>query len=111
MKRKPWIIVAVIVLLAGVAGVIALEFKPNSICYVQIDNSRVTELSDGGDMPYEYTLTGYDAKGRTKSVRFKAYRILREDAYLALEMGAFGVIRWKEAGYDELPNAVQQKMK
>ena len=68
------------------------------------------ELSTGREMKYEYTLDCYNESGRKREITFKTVRVLRDRAYLALEMRAFGLTSWEEVAYSELPEEVQEKI-
>ena len=100
-------IVALIILIAGAAiwfgwGGTGAEW------YSQIDNTRVKQVSSDDDMIYEYTLTCYDAGGRSRQISFKTSRVLTEDAYILLEtMPLRGVVSWAEVIWEDLPPAVR----
>lgn len=100
-------IVALIILIAGAAiwfgwGGTDAEW------YSQIDNSCVRQVNASDDMIYKYTLTCYDAEGRSREISFKTSRILKEDAFILLEtMPLRGVVSWSEVLWPDLPAAVQ----
>ena len=102
-------IVALIILIAGAAiwfgwGGTGAEW------YSQIDNTRVKQVSSDDDMIYEYTLTCYDAGGRSRRISFKTSRVLTEDAYILLEtMPLRGVVSWAEVIWEDLPPAVREQ--
>lgn len=102
-------IVALIILIAGAAiwfgwGGTGAEW------YSQIDNTRVKQVSSDDDMIYEYTLTCYDAGGRSRQISFKTSRVLTEDAYILLEtMPLRGVVSWAEVIWEDLPPAVREQ--
>lgn len=77
--------------------------------WTQIDNARFETLPDS-DMQYQYRLESYDADGAGVETVFKTERMLRDDAFLKLEVLPFrGVVSWEEVAYDDLPAPVQEK--
>ena len=79
--------------------------------YIQIDNNLVTEITPHGGMNYRYPVTAYDEDGGSRSVDFDTSRVLRDGAYLRLEIAAFrGVISWEEVAWEALPAAVQGRL-
>lgn len=88
MKGK---IIAVIVTVLAIGGCLAgalyyLE-KQDEFYYTKIDNSRTRELE------------------------FKTSRKLKEGAFLSLEVRSFGVHKWQEVNYSDMPSKVQEKIK
>ncbi len=79
--------------------------------YTCVDNSKIKKLENisSQDMPFEYSLTAYDEKGKMKTFSFKTARELREGAYLSLDIRVLGVHSWKEVTYEEMPKNVQAK--
>lgn len=83
--------------------------------YTQIDNTKVEQVETNGgvislkgNLPYSYTLTSYDEKGKEREITFGTSRELREGAYIRLTvMPIRGVLDWSEVQYDELPATVQ----
>lgn len=76
--------------------------------YTQIDNNKVQVLPTTEDMNYEYTLTCYNKKGKSREIKFKTSRQLREGAYLKLEfLNIAGVRNWEEVQLEELPEKVR----
>lgn len=108
MKDKLFVGIGIIVFLVGCGiGIYHME-NYDEIYYTQIDNTKVEKLSTSDDMKYEYTLECYIENGNKKELKFKTSRELREDAYLQLEVKTFGVHKWQEIQYDELPLKVQE---
>ncbi|MCI8332250.1 MAG: YxeA family protein [Clostridiales bacterium] len=110
MKSKMLIILGTVLFLicCTVGGLYYFE-NHKGIYYSQIDNTKMKELSTSNNMKYEYTLACYNKNGQKKTLKFKTSRELREDAYILLEVRMFGVHRWEEVQYDELPAKVQNK--
>lgn len=100
----------VVLLLIGlISGVWYLD-KYDDVFYTQIDNSSVKELSGDSDMKYEYELDCYNKSGKKKTFKFKTYKILRNEAYLKLNVTSFGVHDWEEITLKEIPEKAQQKL-
>ena len=112
MKGKIFIILGIILVLVC-CGVGALHFMENyeAVYYSKIDNTKVEELSTSDDLKYKYTLDCYNESGTKKELKFKTYRELKEGAYILLEVRAFEVHKWEEVKYNDLPQAVQEKIK
>lgn len=71
----------------------------------------VSSTSRGG-MPLLYTLPSYDENGSVQDLSFGTERQLREGAYLQLSvLPVRGVTEWREVQYEELPSAVQARMR
>lgn len=62
-------------------------------------------------MKYEYTLDSYNKNGKKRSLDFKTSRLLKEGAYISLEVKSIGVHKWEEVKYNDLPQKVQDKLK
>lgn len=78
--------------------------------YMRVDNTQVRQLSSTDNMKYEYQLIAYDKKGKPKKINFKTSKILKDGAYLQLEiMITRGVKNWWEVQFDDLPPKVQEK--
>ena len=106
-EKIPMIIAAVIVI-ALVAGVYYFLVVHKDIYYIQIDNSKIEQVSTTDDMKYQYTITGYNKAGNEKEIQFKTNRELREGAYLELElMQMRGVVNWREVQREDLPEDVK----
>lgn len=112
MKGKA-VVVVVIILGLGVCLFGGLKYLEgyDKVFYTKVDNSSVKELSSDEDMKYEYTLDSYNKNGKKRSLGFKTSRKLKEGAYLSLEVRSFGVHKWEEVKYDDLPKKVQEKLK
>ena len=110
-KEKIPMLVAGIVAVLLIVGAYYILFVQKTIYYVQIDNTKIEQVSNSDDMKYQYTLTAYNKNGKSKEVQFKTSRELREDAYLELEvMAVRGVYGWKEVQLEDLPNKVKTEM-
>ena len=101
------------IIIAGLVAVaiciIAYLFLENyeAVYYTKIDNTKVNSISSTDDMKYEYSLISYNKNGKEKEIKFKTSRILRDNAYLILEVRTMGVHSWKELDYMELPEKVR----
>lgn len=73
--------------------------------YVQI-NKDGTPLSPGG---YDYTLTGFDKKGKESEVNFYAGKELRKDAYLRIYTKGKYVKTWEEVQFEDIPDKAKGK--
>lgn len=110
-KEKLPMIIAVIIVIALMAGAYYFLVIHKDLYYTQIDNTKIQEITESGGMKYEYTLTAYNKNGKEKEVKFKTSRELREGAYLELDvMQMRGVINWREVQQDELPDEVKTAM-
>ena len=108
MKKSIFVILSVIICLA-LCGVVLYYFENyDVVCYTKVDNSKIKKLDGSQDMKYEYSLTCYKDNGKSKDVKFKTSRELRNEAYLLLEIRSFGVHSWKEVVFDELPDEVKK---
>ena len=77
--------------------------------YTKIDNTRIQTLPATEDMNYEYTLTCYNEQGKSREIKFKTSRQLREGAYLKLEfLNIAGVRNWEKVQLEELPEKVKE---
>lgn len=110
MKEKVLIFIGVIIFITccGVGFYYMENFE--KVYYTQIDNTKVEKLSTSDDMKYEYTLDCYSQKGNKKELKFKTSRELKENAYLKLEVKTFGVHKWEEILFNELPEDVQKAL-
>ncbi len=107
VKAKIAVFLGVLVIIAGVLGAGYLLLVKKTPYWVQINNSEVSKNSKN---EYEYRLTAYDEHGRMKDVKFTAYKELREDAFLKLEiMWIRGVVSWEEVKYNDLPLDVKPR--
>jgi uncharacterized protein (TIGR01655 family) len=103
-------VVAIMCLVCCVAGGLYYLENYADVYYTQINNTKVRELSTSREMKYEYRLDCYNQSGKKKEITFQTVRVLRDRAYLALDMRAFGLTSWEEVSYDELPEEVQKKL-
>lgn len=103
-------VLAIVCLVCCAAGGFYYLENYEEVYYTQINNTKLKELSTGREMKYEYTLDCYNESGRKKEITFQTARVLRDRAYLALEMRAFGLTSWEEVAYSELPEEVQKKI-
>lgn len=111
LKEKLPIMIAIIIVILLLIGAYYLLFIQKNIYYIQIDNTKIEQISSTDDMRYQYSLTAYDKNGKEKKIEFKTTRELRDGAYLELEvMTTRGVISWKEIKVEELPDEVKTKM-
>ena len=107
-KEKIPMIIAVIIVIALMAGAFYFLLIHKNVYYVQIDNTKLEQVSNKDDMKYQYTLTAYNKNGKSKEIQFKTSRELREGAYIELEtMSVRGVVSWKEVQVNELPDKVK----
>lgn len=81
------------------------------IYYTKIDNTKIAKLERTSNMKYEYTLTSYDKNGKSKKLKFKTVRELKDQAYLKLIVKATGVNKWEEVKFEDLPAKVQNVFK
>lgn len=112
MKGK---IIAVIVIMLAIGGCLvgALYYMENqdAFYYTKVDNNRIQELPSDEDMKYEYTLDCYGKSGNKRELKFKTSRKLKEGAFLSLEVRSFGVHKWQEIQYNDIPQKVKEKIK
>lgn len=110
-KEKLPIIIAVIIVIALMAGAYYFLVIHKELYYTKIDNTKIEQLSTTDDMKYQYTLKAYNKNGKEKEVQFKTSRELREGAYLELDvMQMRGVVNWREVQTDDLPDDVKTVM-
>ena len=114
------ILAAVIVLLIAVVAFTVPSLFDGSkatIYYTQIDNSKIDEndskggvVNFKGNLPYSYTLTSYDEKGKEKEITFGTSKELQDGVFISQEVVPVrGVTSWDEVQYEELPEAVRSK--
>lgn len=107
-EKLPTILGIIIFVALCVVGYYYLE-NGKSFYYTKIDNTKIEELTKS-DMKYEYTLESYKETGKKKSIKFKTNKVLKEGAYLKLEvLPISGVHKWEEIQYDKLPKKIQEK--
>lgn len=86
--------------------------------YVKIDNAHISKNESSGgvvnfesDEPYVYKLEAVNAAGDKTEIEFGAYRELRQDALLKLELQPIrGVVGWSEVPEDALPAKVAEAL-
>lgn len=111
IKEKTLELFGIIAFIAICFVVIYVLFYQSTDYYVKVDNTKLKALSEE-DMKFEYTLDGYNNKGRSKSLTFKTSRKLKEGAYLKLEvMYVRGVINWEEVSFKQIPTKAQTKLR
>ena len=112
MKSKATsIFLLIIALIACAVGGLWHMENYETVYYTRIDNAKMREIAATDDMRYEYALDCYNKDGSKKPLKFKTSRILRENAYLMLEVRAFGVHSWEEVQPEELPPKTLEKLK
>lgn len=111
MENKIFMVVGIMLFLAfcGIGFYMLENYQDNY--YTQIDNTKVKELSSSDDMKYEYNIDCYSKTGKKKKLKFKTSRLLKEDAYILLEVNTFGVHKWQEVKFSDMPQKVQEKLK
>ena len=111
VKGKISMIIAAVAVIALLLILFYLVFEQKSEYYVQIDNSKIEQISRTDNMKYKYTLTGYNKNGNSKELEFNTSRELREGAYLKLDVMLLrGVINCEEVNQDELPDKVSKEL-
>ena len=111
IKEKTLELFGIIVFIAICFVAIYVLFYQSTDYYVKVDNTKLKALSEE-DMKFEYTLDGYNNKGRSKSLTFKTSRKPKEGAYLKLEvMYVRGVINWEEVTFKQIPTKAQTKLR
>lgn len=72
--------------------------------YTRVDNERIASSDSNDDLDYEYSLYAYARDGSRIEVRFGTSRILRDGAYLQLELLPLrGVVSWSEVDLQTVP--------
>lgn len=99
--------IAIIIIIMIFIGVFYFLEGHEEVFYTQIDNSKLESIFATDNMKYEYTLECFNKKGKSKELKFKTSRELREGAYLKLEVRTLGVHTWEEVSFDELPDKVK----
>ncbi|GAA0445950.1 MAG: YxeA family protein [Bacillota bacterium] len=72
---------------------------PKEEIYVQVNKDGHAK-SPGG---YDYTLIGYNAKGKQKQVTFYASGELQKDAYLRVYAKGKYIETWEEVSHNDIP--------
>ena len=83
--------------------------------YVQIhEDGKIEKLkADNGDTitRYNYSITGYDSKGNSQTLKMGESHNLKHDAYLeVLNNKKKGVIKWKEVQEKDVPEKAIEKI-
>lgn len=112
LKEKLPTIIGVIIVIALV-GLLFYNYGVRSLTlYTKIDNTKISNIESTDNMKYEYELVSYDANGKSRKVKFKTSRELKNKAYLKLKYYYIsGVNKWEEVQYNELPSKVKNKLK
>lgn len=100
-----------LLLIGSIAGGFYYLENYDKMYYTKIDNSQMEILPESDEMRYEYNLKSIDDKGKSRKLKFRASKELKEGAYLQLEVRAAGVYQWKEVQLNEMPEKVQEKLK
>lgn len=111
MKKVISACIVALLLIGGVLGGFYYLENYDKMYYTKIDNSQMELLPESEEMRYEYNLKSFDDKGRSRKLKFKASKELKEGAYLQLEVRSAGVYKWKEVQFNEMPEKVQEKLK
>ena len=107
-KKNVLIGVGIVVMVVLCIGIAIFAGTGGTDYYTQIDNTKVKEIEPHGAMNYSYTLTVYDEKSTKRDITVETSKILKDDAFLRLEVAPIrGVVNWEEVEYTELPSAVQ----
>ena len=85
IKEKLFIMIGIIVFIILV-GFLGYNYLLKSFTYyTQIDNTKISEVEAKDEMKYEYKLIMYDENGKSKEIKFKTSRELRESAFLKVK--------------------------
>lgn len=105
--------VVALIVVAGIVsmGMIYQGTGANAVSYYsRIDNEKAAAIPPHGGMNYRYSLQVYGEDGEGKALDLDTSRILKDGAFIRIEVAALrGVISWEEVQYEELPAPVQQK--
>ena len=107
MKAHTMLLLALwfVIILIAIIGLSYLTFCTSDTCYAQVDNARLTEIIPRGGMYYRYELPAFDEKGKERTVSFETNRVLRDDAYLRLNVAPIrGVTSWEEVTPEDIPD-------
>lgn len=120
-KRKTAAIAAIAVV--GLAAVLFIAASMTNLLlvgdyYVKVDNACISKNESGGGVvnlgsgePYLYKLKAINATGDRAEIEFGAYRELRQDAFLKLDLQPIrGVVGWSEVSEDALPAKVAEAL-
>lgn len=112
LKDKLPVAIGFVAFIAVFSSVYYLFVYQSTNYFTRIDNTQVIRISSSDQMKYEYNLVCYNAKGKPKKLKFKTNKILKEGAYIELEvMYTRGVKKWWEVQVDDLPIEVKNKWK
>lgn len=82
--------------------------------YVQIQDGgkKIESKFDNGEIfvRYEYTMKGFDDKGKEKTFTFTANKELHKQAYLQVYLKGDRVKSYQEVQANELPEKTKQKL-
>ncbi|MCI9057135.1 MAG: YxeA family protein [Oscillospiraceae bacterium] len=100
-----------LVVAAGTMGMLFQATGENAVSwYGRIDNDLVEPITPHGGMNYRYSLVVYGADGGRRSLDLDTSRVLKDGAFIRIEVAPIrGVISWEEMQYEQLPAAVQGK--
>lgn len=106
------IVLAILVLFLIMGTIFQFTTNHTQDYFLQVDNTKVSEITPHGGMSYRYTIQAFRADGSGQQIDFDTSRVLREEAFVRLEVAPVrGIISWSEVDYEELPAAVQGKYK
>ena len=105
------LILWVVIMIIALVGLFYLTFFTGTVYYAQVDNTNVSEITPRAGMYYRYELPGYDEKGRARLLSFETSRILREGAYLCIEVAPIrGVTKWEEVQPEDMPDKARKEL-
>ncbi|WP_251178651.1 YxeA family protein [Adlercreutzia agrestimuris] len=122
MSKGKAAVVTAIVIVGLTAALLFVASATNLLLtgdyYVKIDNAHISKNESSGgvvnfrsDEPYLYKLEAVNAAGDKTEIEFGAYRELRQDALLKLELQPIrGVVGWSEISEDALPAKVAEAL-
>lgn len=122
MSKGKAAVVTAIVIVGLTAALLFVASATNLLLtgdyYVKIDNAHISKNESSGgvvnfrsDEPYLYKLEAVNAAGDKTEIEFGAYRELRQDALLKLELQPIrGVVGWSEVSEDALPAKVAEAL-
>ena len=84
-EKLQYIIITVLAIIICIVAYYFLCIK-EEIYYTKIDNTKIEQIETSDNMRYKYKLLCYNKNGKEKEMEFKTSRILKEDAYLMLEV-------------------------
>lgn len=122
MSKGKAAVVTAIVIVGLAAALLFVASTTNLLLagdyYVKIDNAHISKNESIGGVvnfrsgePYLYKLEAVNAAGDKAEIEFGAYRELRQDALLKLELQPIrGVVGWSEVQEDALPAKVAEAL-